>query len=527
MADTISFDDFDALRRSDQEWALFDIRETAEADAGHIPGATFLPRRMIELRIADLAPDIGTEIVVYDDGNSRRVELARESLVRLGYTNVRILNGGFIKWMATGRVHTSGTNVPGKFFGERIHETRDVPFIPVKELKRWQDEKKDYLVCDIRTPTEYADKRIPTSQGAFGVDLASLAHDLQQKSVPIIVHCSGRTRGIIACQTLRELGVQNVYALENGTMGWQLEHFDLEKKPPRGVLEPTPESVQKGKIRAKELAHSVGVAEVSPYELSGLLEKRSERSQNVYIYDVRQVHEYRTAHLKGSLSLPGGLAIQRVDDFMPVRRATSILVDDDTGRAHLTAFWLKQFGCVHACVLSGGLQAWKEAGFAVEAGRKRQAPLGLDAASANTAFITAQQLSGLRPQPLIVHVDTSRSYESGRVPGAIWIPYGWLEYHLPAHMASHATPVVLTCRNGAHSIFAASNLKRWGYTNVSVLEGGLKAWADNFQTENGWPSHILRTPDTVTPPYESGLKAMARYLAWELRLTESLSENAF
>jgi len=525
MSNILSVDELDSLRRSDGEWALFDIREAAEADAGHIPGATFLPRRLIEFRIADLVPDIRTRIVLYDDGTSRRAELARDSLTRLGYTNVQILGGGFVSWIGVGRTYTSGTNVPGKLFGERIHETKHVPFISAGELKKWQDENTEHIVCDIRTPSEYADKRIPGSQGAFGVDLVSLAQDLESKSAPIVVHCSGRTRGIIACQTLRELGLKNVYALENGTMGWQLERFDLERQPPRGVLVPTPASVRHGKLRARELAESVGVAAVSPEELKALLAQRNARDKNVYVYDVRQVEEYVASHIKGTLPLPGGLAIQRVDDFFSVRRATLVLVDDDTGRAFLTAFWLKQLGCSHASVLSGGIQAWKEAGQAMETGRSRQPPLGLDAAIADTEFIAAEDLRERQPQPLIVHVDTSRSYESARVPSAIWIPYGWLEYHLLSHMGSHETPVVLTCRDGMHSIFAAANLKRLGYSQVSVLEGGIKAWARHYQTESGWPAHMLRTPDVVTPPYESGLKAMSRYLKWELQLTKNLSEE--
>lgn len=56
------------LMRSDAPYALFDVREIGEAESGHILGATFLPRRMIEFRIADLVPVRATTIVVYDEG---------------------------------------------------------------------------------------------------------------------------------------------------------------------------------------------------------------------------------------------------------------------------------------------------------------------------------------------------------------------------------------------------------------------------------------------------------------------------
>ncbi|MBN9611918.1 MAG: rhodanese-like domain-containing protein, partial [Actinobacteria bacterium] len=73
-------------------------------------------------------------------------------------------------------------------------------------------------MCDIRSPEEYARSRIPGARGAFGTELALLAADLQGHAGPVVVHCSGRTRSIIACQTLREFGLTRVYALENGTM---------------------------------------------------------------------------------------------------------------------------------------------------------------------------------------------------------------------------------------------------------------------------------------------------------------------
>ena len=64
------------LMRSNMPHALFDVREIGEAEAGHILGATFLPRRMIEFRIADLVPVRTTTIVIYDEGGKRAERIA-------------------------------------------------------------------------------------------------------------------------------------------------------------------------------------------------------------------------------------------------------------------------------------------------------------------------------------------------------------------------------------------------------------------------------------------------------------------
>ena len=75
------------LLQSPGEWALFDVREAAEIHGGHIPSATPLPRRMIELQIGQLVQNRSTPVVVYDEGG-RRAALAAATLEQLGYSDV-------------------------------------------------------------------------------------------------------------------------------------------------------------------------------------------------------------------------------------------------------------------------------------------------------------------------------------------------------------------------------------------------------------------------------------------------------
>ena len=148
------------LMRSETPYALFDVREIGEAEAGHILGATFLPRRMIEFRIADLVPVRATTIVVYDEGG-KRAERAAETLRHLGYTDVAVLAGGTDAWRQAGKMLTEGSNVPSKLFGEHVHDQDHTPSVNATTLRGWQRDNAKFLVCDIRTPEEYARSRIP------------------------------------------------------------------------------------------------------------------------------------------------------------------------------------------------------------------------------------------------------------------------------------------------------------------------------------------------------------------------------
>ena len=104
------------MLRLRDDWALFDVREPVEAERGHIPGATSLPRRRIELRIEALVRDRATPIVLVDD-DSGRASLAAQTLIALGYRKTTWLQGGIAAWQAAGHKLATGNNVPSKLFG--------------------------------------------------------------------------------------------------------------------------------------------------------------------------------------------------------------------------------------------------------------------------------------------------------------------------------------------------------------------------------------------------------------------------
>jgi len=88
------------------ETLVIDIREPAEYQRGHIPGAVHLPRGLLEFEIHGLVQRMmsnqvsGPEdqpIVLYC-GTGGRSALAAETMATLGYRNVRSLSGGLVAW---------------------------------------------------------------------------------------------------------------------------------------------------------------------------------------------------------------------------------------------------------------------------------------------------------------------------------------------------------------------------------------------------------------------------------------------
>lgn len=79
---------------------LVDVREQAEFDEGYVPGAVFIPRGFLELRIEDKVKR-DRDVIVYCAGGTRSL-LAGQTLRRMGYDKVRSLAGGFTKWKDSG-----------------------------------------------------------------------------------------------------------------------------------------------------------------------------------------------------------------------------------------------------------------------------------------------------------------------------------------------------------------------------------------------------------------------------------------
>ena len=82
-------------------FVLVDVREAAEWDRGHLPGAVHLGKGVIERDIEAAVPDLDTPLVLYCGGGYRSA-LAAESLQRMGYTDVTSMDGGWRAWTEAG-----------------------------------------------------------------------------------------------------------------------------------------------------------------------------------------------------------------------------------------------------------------------------------------------------------------------------------------------------------------------------------------------------------------------------------------
>jgi molybdopterin/thiamine biosynthesis adenylyltransferase/rhodanese-related sulfurtransferase len=80
---------------------LVDVREADELDRGRIPDSVHVPRGFLELKIEATIPDKSSALIL-TCGGGRRGPLAASALHEMGYTNVRVLDGGYGAWKEAG-----------------------------------------------------------------------------------------------------------------------------------------------------------------------------------------------------------------------------------------------------------------------------------------------------------------------------------------------------------------------------------------------------------------------------------------
>jgi rhodanese-related sulfurtransferase len=501
-----------------EELALLDVREQGVHYRGHPFFACSAPLSRLEMMVEDLVPRRSAPVVLLDGGNEGLAEKAQARLRELGYADVSILEGGCEAWQASGGELFSGVNVPSKAFGEFVEHQYGTPRIPAGELKKLIHEKKKLVILDSRPFEEYHRMNIPGGIDAPGAELAWRVHDLApDPDTLVVVNCAGRTRSIIGCQSLRNAGIPNtVVALKDGTMGWELAGFEVE----RGSTRVAPAPSQEGRKRARAVADGVAKRFEVKFTDRETVEKwTSDPSRTLYLLDVRSREEFEARRIAGSRHAPGGQLVQATDEYIGVRNARVVLIDPERVRSVMTASWLNQMGWEEVYVLEpeGGDGF---AGWPTEGGPRKKPVLGFK------AWETTSEVEGAT----VLDLSTSLRFRARHVPGAWWAVRSRLaearkKIGEPRHL-------VLTSDDGMLAHLAAPEAAAlWPGARVRVLEGGSAAWfAAGRPTEAGMERATTALDDVWYKPYDhehgSDYEKHARaYLSWEVALVDQIRRD--
>jgi rhodanese-related sulfurtransferase len=302
--------------------------------------------------------------------------------------------------------------------------------------------------------------------------------------------------------------------LKNGTSGWVLAGYQLETGADRVALpEPSPAGVAAAESYAARCAAEDGVRALDIPALQAMSARRER--EPVYLVDVRTAEEYAAGHIPGFRWFPGGQAVQRSDDVAVVKNCPIVFACDRHARAQLVASWYRQMGFDEVYAVAGGTSAWQAQGLALEPGLTDPPPFGLHDAQQAVRLVSPQAWHDTRPA-VVIFVETSQDFARGHVPGARWVPRGWLELWIEDIAPSRDTPIAVTCTDGRNATLAGATLRQLGYQHVSVLQGGMAAWQQaRLPVETGLTGIMAPPADVVLSGPDRNFADMMNYLRWE------------
>jgi len=77
-----------------------------------------------------------------------------------------------------------------------------------------------------------------------------------------------------------------------------------------------------------------------------------------------------------------------------------------------------------------------------------------------------------------IDVREDNEFATDHAKGAVHLGRGILERDVETVIPDKHAEIVLYCGGGFRSALAADNLRKMGYTNVSSMDGGIRAWRE-------------------------------------------------
>ena len=521
----VNADTLHNLLGSGTEYALVDVREAGvTATEGSILLAVSIPLSVLELRVGARIPRLSTPVIVYDGGNDSHglAERAAARLTALGYTDIRVLEGGLRAWAAAGhKVQSGGDHVIGQAFGEWIEHVYDTPHITVEDYRERLAAGEDIVLLDSRPIGEFENHSLPGGTSIPGSELVYRAAEVVKSPESlVVVNCAGRTRSILGAQVLINAGLPNrVVALEGGTQSWVLEGHELVHG--KSVAAPLPGAA------ASEAAHAAAARFAGRFSITRIdkatLEQFRNESQtrSLYVLDVRTPQEYEAGHLAGSRSAPSWDVAPWTFRYVSTHNARIVLVDNDTVRATVAASWITQIGWGEVFVLEDAFE-----GETLETGAT---PAQLDIPQQGYTVVTPEALNADSGDRVVLDLAPSPVYRAGHLPGA--------SFAIRARLTRSVSdipgpgPIVVTSEDSVLARFAAAELAGLTARPVQVLDRGTRAWeAAGLPLEAGTESWLHEPQDVVRSGWretdlEKRKDGFRWYLGWELGLVAELEQD--
>lgn len=353
---SLSAEQVKALLDEQADVVVLDARRFDEYQTMGIPGGVSVPGAELVLRVAELAPDPATQVIVNCAGRTRSI-IGTQSLINAGIANpVAALRNGTIGWTLAGQALAHGqarrfSAVSDSTRSAAAHQARAVAAragvqrITRHGLAEWQaDTARTTYLFDVRTPEEYSAGHLPGSRSTPGGQLVQETdHFASVRGARLVLVDDDGVRANMSASWLAQ-------------MGWQVAVVD--------ALVAT-DFVEQGDWQPP-LPEVPAVTEISVAQLATWL-----REDGTVVLDFTTSANYVKRHLPGAhwairAQLPAALERLPHAERYVLTCGSSLL-------ARFAAHDLQALTHTPVYVLEGGTARWIDAGLPLEHGERRLA----------------------------------------------------------------------------------------------------------------------------------------------------------
>lgn len=208
-----------ALLDEKADVVVLDARRFDEYQTMSIPGGISVPGAELVLRVAELAPDPTTQVIVNCAGRTRSI-IGTQSLVNAGIPNpVAALRNGTIGWTLAGQQLAHGqerrfaevgadTRANAARQARAVADRAGVLRLDREGLANWQaDAARTTYLFDVRTPEEYSAGHLPGSRSVPGGQLVQETdHVASVRGARIVLVDDDGARANMSASWLAQMG---------------------------------------------------------------------------------------------------------------------------------------------------------------------------------------------------------------------------------------------------------------------------------------------------------------------------------
>ncbi|HZV82665.1 MAG TPA: rhodanese-like domain-containing protein, partial [Geobacteraceae bacterium] len=198
------------------------------------------------------------------------------------------------------------------------------------------------------------------------------------------------------------------------------------------------------------------------------------------LIDVRPADRFEEGHLSGAVSVPLRRIEKKSAGILPEDRSTPVVFYDEgagDGSAVKAAELSMKAGYANVAVFPDGAAGWyRSGGFLVS----------------SSSFL--RKTKGI----IIIDLRKPEQVAAGHIERATSIPAAKLETSRSLFPMRKRAPIVVYGENDDEVLAAARTIRAWGYRQVTIYPGGVKAWLGSAEVLTNEPASEFILPETTS-----------------------------